>query len=104
MDLKIGLNNQDTTTSSVWRGLVVEVSRSSESWRNKGVTSLYAPGSQEFLLGYKEFILVLRLEVNDIVASIQTPSHPLADMPKPPRRFKIQGGVAAPAICEGGIE
>ena len=104
MDSGFDPRDSITTASAVWRGLVVEVSRSSESWRNKGVTSLYAPGSQEFLLGYREFILVLRLEVNDIVASIQNPSHPLADMPKPPRRFKIQGGVAAPTICEGGIE
>ena len=103
MDSRFGLRDPNTAATAVWQGLVVRASRSAESWRNKGVSSLYAPGSQEFLLGYRGYILVLRLEVNDIVASIQNQSHPLANISEP-RRFNIAGGVAAPTICEGGIE
>ena|ERR1700758_3511632 len=103
MDSRFDPRDPNTTASGVWQGLVVEVSRSTESWRNKGISSLYAPGTKEFLLAYRGYILILRLEFTDIVASIQNPSVPAVYVPGP-RRFKIQGDVAKPIIREDGAE
>lgn len=54
-------------------------------------------------MGYRDYLLVLRLEGIEIVGSIENQSVPLAEM-SAPRQFKIESEFTRPVIGEGGVE
>jgi hypothetical protein len=93
----------NTPVAVVWQQFLNEVCGPVEKWRMRGISSLSAPGSREFHLGYGEYRLKLSLKDTDIVASIEKQNVPLGGPPKV-RRFRITGTTANPVIFDGQRE
>ena len=97
------VEGMNTPASEVWQQVIAELSKPLATWRQKGISSVYAPRSKEFHLVYRGYGLVLRLEETAIVASIVNPDVALAGLPKP-QRFHMAGELSSPSILEGERE